>query len=151
MVISFSSGNWEDEIWPITGLAEYQSCTIRMFDPKLIEGGEYDVDTNTETSITNDGTVYAGQSRFIPVRSGNLLNGEAQANSSTIRAVRFQIPKDAGPKQIRKGLRVVITAAPRNPSLVGRIADVTDDFQGSSAATRTFNAMMDIDSGDGYA
>lgn len=150
MAISFSK-NWEDEIWPITQLAEYQSCTIQIIDPKQVEGGEYDYKTDTYAPITNDGTVYSGQARFIPSRAGNLLNGEAQANSSTIRAVRFQLPKSAGPKYIRKGLRILITDAPRNPSLEGRYADVTDDFQGSSSATRTVNAMMDIDSGDSGA
>ena len=139
--------NWEDEISAVTGGSRYQSCTIQIVDPLLVEGGEYDVDTDTYGPITNDGVVYSGQARYIPVRAGAHQGGEAQANSTTIRSVRFQIPKNAGPVFIRKGLTVNFTSADRNPALVGRTAKVGDDFQGSSAATRTIHASMDIDSG----
>lgn len=146
MALKFA-GNWEDEISAITDSPEFQSCSIEIVDPDLVEGGEYDVDTDTYTPITNAGVVYSGRARYIPVRAGTHQGGEAQANSTTIRSVRFQIPKNAGPKYIRKGLTVRIVEAPRNPSLEGRIAKVGDDYQGSSAATRTIHASMDIDSG----
>ena len=139
--------NWEDEISAVTGDSRYQSCTIQIVDPLLVEGGEYDVDTDTYGPITDDGVVYSGQARYIPVRAGAHQGGEAQANSTTIRSVRFQISKNDGPKYIRKGLTIRIVEAPRNPSLEGRIAKVGDDYQGSSAATRTIHASMDIDSG----
>lgn len=146
MAVKFS-GNWEDEIWSVTSTPEFQSCKIKIIDPKQVEGGEYDYKTDSYTMVLDEAVVYNGTARYIPVRSGTHMGGEAQANSTTIRAVRFQIPKDAGPKYIRKGLTIIITEAKRNPSLVGRTAKVGDDFQGSSSASRTIHASMDIDSG----
>lgn len=146
MPVSFK-GHWEDEIWPITESPEFQSCTIVITDPEKVVGGDYDVGTGTYTPITDEGIVYEGRARHIPIRTGTHQGGEAQANSTTIRPVRFQIPKDSEPFYIRKGLTIRITQADRNPSLVGRIAKVGDDFQGSSAATRTIHASMDIDAG----
>lgn len=98
-------------------------------------------------AVPVDASVYSGQARFIPIRAGVFHGGEAQANASTIRSMRFQLPQYDGPLYIRKGLSVKFTAVPYNPSLLGRWATVTDDFQGSTTATRTFNASMDIDAG----
>lgn len=146
MAVEFSKF-WADEIAEITEQSEYQTCTVTIVDPKLIAGGEYNPVTNTYSPVTKDGSVYSGQARFIPIRAGIHQGGESQANSTTIRNVRFQLPQFDGPLYIRKGLTVRFLTAPRNPSLVGRWATVTDDFQGSSAATRTFTASMDIDAG----
>lgn len=146
MAVNFTK-NWNDEIAEITGQAEYQTCTITIIDPELMVGGVYNPSDNTYSPITEDGEVYSGQARFIPIRAGLQQGGESQANATTIRNVRFQLPQFDGPLYIRKGLNVQFSTAPRNPSLVGRWATVMDDFQGSSAATRTFTAVMDIDSG----
>lgn len=146
MAVSFK-GDWNDEIASETSKADYQTCTIQIVDPKLVEGGEFDWKTNTYGPVINDGVVYSGQARFIPIRAGIHHGGESQANAMVVRAMRFQLPQFDGPLYIRMGLTVKFLTAPRNPSLVGRWATVTDDFQGSSAATRTFNASMDIDGG----
>lgn len=95
-----------------------------------------------------DSEVYKGQARFIPIRAGVWQGGEAQLNATTIRAVRFQVPFADLPGRVHSGSIVTITAAPFNASLVGRTAKVTDDFQGSTTASRTINAMMDADSED---
>lgn len=92
--------------------------------------------------------VYAGQARYIPVRAGVWQGGEAQANATTIRAVRFQLKRSAMPTRIHAGAIITITSAPFNQNLVGRTAKVDDDFQGSTTATRTIHAMMDADSED---
>lgn len=92
--------------------------------------------------------VYEGQARFIPVRAGVWQGGEAQLNATTIRAVRFQVPFEDLPGRIYSGSIVKFLSAPRNPNLEGRTAKVTDDFQGSMTASRTFHAMMDADSED---
>lgn len=138
---------WVDEIAEITEQEEYQTCTITITDSELVVGGVYDPATNTYSPVTEDGEVYSGQARFIPIRAGLQQGGESQANATTIRNVRFQLPQFDGPLYIRKGLTVKFVTALRNPSLVGRWATVMDDFQGSSAATRTFTAAMDIDAG----
>lgn len=92
--------------------------------------------------------IYSGQARFIPIRAGVWQGGEAQLNATTIRAVRFQVPFSALPGRIHSGSIVTITSAPNNPGIEGRTAKVTDDLQGSTTASRTFNAMMDADSED---
>lgn len=95
-----------------------------------------------------ESVIYAGQARFIPVRAGVWQGGEAQLNATTIRSMRFQVPFAALPGRVHSGSIVTITSAPFNPNLVGRTAKVTDDFQGSTTASRTFHAMMDADSED---
>lgn len=95
-----------------------------------------------------DSTVYSGQARFIPVRASVWQGGEAQMNATSIRAVRFQVPRSAREVRFHAGAIVTITAAPFNANLEGRTAKVTDDFLGGTAATRTFHAMMDADSED---
>lgn len=95
-----------------------------------------------------DSTVYSGQARFIPVRASVWQGGEAQLNATSIRAVRFQVPRSARGTRFHSGAIVTITAAPFNQNLEGRTAKVTDDFLGGTAATRTFHAMMDADSED---
>lgn len=92
--------------------------------------------------------IYSGQARFIPVRSGVWQGGEAQLNTTTIRAVRFQVPFSALPSRVHSGSIITITDAPYNPNLMGRTAKVTEDFQGSTTASRTIHAMMDADSED---
>lgn len=96
----------------------------------------------------NSATVYSGQARYIPIRAGVWQGGEAQLNATTIRAVRFQVPQELQPERIFSGSIITIEASEYNPSLVGRTAKVTDDFQGSTTASRTINAMMDADSKD---
>lgn len=95
-----------------------------------------------------DSTVYSGQARFIPVRSAVWQGGEAQANATSIRAVRFQVPRSARGTRFHSGAIVTITSAPFNANLEGRTAKVTDDFLGGTSATRTFHATMDADSED---
>lgn len=92
--------------------------------------------------------IYSGQARFIPVRAGVWQGGEAQLNATTIRSVRFQVPFAALPSRVHNGSIITITDAPFNPNLIGRTAKVTDDFQGSTTASRTVHAMMDADSED---
>lgn len=100
------------------------------------------------TLLPVNSTVYSGQARFIPVRAGVWQGGEAQLNATTIRAVRFQLPRTAMGTRIHAGAIVTIVSSPFNPNLKGRTAKVNDDFQGSTTATRTFHAMMDADSED---
>lgn len=98
--------------------------------------------------LPTDTKVYEGQARFIPARAGVWQGGEAQLNATTIRAVRFQVPFEDLPGRVYSGSIVKILSAPRNPNLEGRTAKVTDDFQGSMTASRTFHAVMDADSED---
>lgn len=95
-----------------------------------------------------DSVVYSGQARMIPVRASVWSGGEAQLNATSVRAVRFQVPSEFRGVRFHVGAIVTFLDVPFNGSLVGRTAKVTDDFQGSTTGSRTFNAMMDADSED---
>ena len=144
MAFDFSGKTWAEEIGEITELEEYQTCSVRIMDFSNAEQ-VYDYDTDEMISV-GEVEVYVGRARFIPVRASVYQGGEAQLNTTSIRAVRFQLPMSERDKWFKKGMIVTFTAAKGNPSLLGRSATVTDDFLGSSAASRTFNAMMDADS-----
>jgi len=98
--------------------------------------------------LPEDTKLYEGQARFIPVRSSVWQGGEAQLNATAIRPVRFQVPFADLPRRVYTGSIVTILTSPFNPNLNGRTAKVTDDFQGSTTASRTIHAMMDADSED---
>lgn len=141
MAVNFGSGNWADPIREESTKDIYQNCTVSVFDPTVSEEDyDYETDTWIPSSIP---PIYEGNARFIPVRAGVYHQGEAQANSTTIRAVRFQLQSDPG--RIKTGFKVKFLTAPNNPSLEGQFATVNDDFQGSTTASRTFHASMDAD------
>jgi hypothetical protein len=132
--------SWTDEIFNETSKPEYQTALIRLVDPSQIQR-DYDEDTATWT-IVGDGILYTGQARVKPIRWGNFTGGESQANSSSISAIRVQIPEYAG--RVDKGVRVLVLDAD-NASIEGRIFTISSDLQGSSIATRTFEAAADQD------
>lgn len=145
MAVSFS-GIWTDEIASVTDSAEYQTCEVKIVDPLASEvGSSHDPVTDEWIPGPDLGIRYEGRARFIPVRASTYMGGEAQANATSIRAVRFQIPRSEVAQRIKTGYKIQITAAPHNPSLLEQWATVTTDFQGSSTAQRTIEAMMDGD------
>lgn len=146
MAIDFSKVTWADEISQVTGQKEYQTCEIEIRDHSQ-EVDEYNYDTGAYT-VTGTILAYEGQARFIPVRAGVFQGGEAQLNTTTIRAVRLQIPPEEKALRIKAGMIVTFIDAPGNLNLKGRTAKTNDDFQGSSGASRTFHATMDADSED---
>lgn len=142
----FPTGNhWSTEISDITGQAEYQTVSVQIREPAPAGQG---LRTNPATGETtgNAGVVrYSGQARVVGVRWGTFTQGEAQENSTTLKSVRLQIPKDSL-SRIYMGWSVEILSSPRNPALQGRSFRVTGDFQGGSSATRTFECEVDGDS-----
>lgn len=149
MAVRFGD-NWGEEIAKISTREEFQNCKIQIIDPNaVVYDQEYDPLTDTYGEIVNDGEVYFGQARYIPVRAGVPVQGEAQANATTLRYSRVQIPPGSGPKNINKGFSVLFAEVPKNPSLEGRRATVLEDYQGSTIASRTFHVMIDVDAGDG--
>jgi hypothetical protein len=160
---------WAEEISEETSREEYQNAEIQILDDTLLTSKEYNYDTAT-WDIQGDPQIYRGRARIIPVRWGTETGGESQANSTTLKAVRVQIPRiglDAsvygeglygvGPYgyvtgsgaatdgRVRRNAKVLILSCPRNTSLEGRVATITSDLQGSMSATRTFEAAIDID------
>jgi hypothetical protein len=147
---------WAERIQKITERPEFQTSRVRIIDPSLIEGGEYDVDTDTYAPITNDGVIYpiadhpderirTGQARVIPLRDGNFSMNADQANPTTITAIRVQIPRTAATDiRLRRGVKVIVDYAPAS-HLTDRLFSIHDDLQGATAASRSFVAMADMD------
>lgn len=141
-----------------TGLEDVEEVTVSTTSPVGVDGdlwvrivdgkGVVMVFDSGWTLLPVNSTVYSGQTRFIPVRAGVWQGGESQLNATTIRSVRFQLPRAERSLRIHSGAIVTIENAPFNPNLNGRTAKVNDDFQGATAATRTFHATMDADSED---
>lgn len=160
-VYSFNE-DWTADIAEVSTDPRFQTATIRIEDPSLLTYGEYDVDTN-ERDVTGDAVVYQGQARLIGVRWGTFTGGESQANASTLSAIRVQIPNarfapgygdsDYGQDdyatglagRVKRGCKIFVEASPDNPALTGLILTITSDLQGSSSASRTFEAALDSD------
>lgn len=144
MAYSFAVANWADEIADVSELPEFQTATIRIVNPNLIDS-DYNEDT-AQWDIIGDGVIYNGQARVIPVRWGVQSGGESQANATTLSAMRVQIPRTTATDiRVNKGFHVFVDASPYNLSLVNRMFTVTSDLQGSSSASRTFECMADVD------
>lgn len=145
MVYQFPT-EWPDEIAAISTLPEFQTATIRIVDPSLVTSPDdaYDIATN-EFNYVGDGDVYTGQARIIAPRWGSDLGGTGATNAFTETTVRVQLPYQ-GVGRVRKGFKMFVDAAPRNPALVGLVFVCTSDFQGASAAARTLQFKLDGDS-----
>lgn len=139
-------GSWPDAIARISERPEFQKSQIRIEDFSRITKGVYNPETGTRTEPSGDPTVYEGQARLIGIRWGTFTGGESQANATTLSAIRVQIPKTAETTvRIKRGCKIFVIDSPNNPSLNGLIFTITSDFQGSSAAARTFEAALDAD------
>lgn len=136
--------SWVEEISEVSTLREFQTVDVQILDTSVTPS--YDVDTGTYTYPEGyDPEVYAGQARIIFPRWGTFSGGEAQNNAKTSNTMRLQLGKDALGAVVARGFRVKITAAVKNPSLVGRWATITSDAQGGSSAARTFECGWDGD------
>lgn len=144
LVNRFLTDNWADEIAELTELRAYQSADIRIWDPAA-EEPEYDANTGRYTDVGRPRYIYEGQARVIGVRWGNDRTNTQISNPSTTSSVRVQIPQAALPVNIVRGTLVGVVGAPHNPSLVGKVFVITSDFQGGSAATRSFEAELNGD------
>lgn len=162
--------DWAQPIADETSKVEYQNARIQIIDPHFFVARDYDPDNNTwDVDPGAEGLRYDGRARVIPIRWGVNNGGESQANVTTLKAIRVQIPRfglaasvygqglyGAGPygyfgmtisdQRIHRGAIIQIIECPRNISLQGRILTINSDTQGSMSATRTFEAMLDEDS-----
>lgn len=133
--------DWPSEIAEISTLPEFQNAEIRIALPGT---RDYDIDTGEWTGAPAE-VLYEGQARVIGVRWGISYTGQSQGNSRDVKAIRFQIPYQ-GTERVRRTASVRVTSAPRNPGLTEFVFAITNDFQGSNAAARTFEATLDGDS-----
>lgn len=143
MAVSFATTNWADPIAAISTRPEFQTARIRIEDPSLLTQSDYNFETGQWT-FAGDPVVYSGQARIIGVRWGVFSGGEAQANATTLAAVRIQVPQH-GTERIKRGLRVFVESSPNNPALTSYMLTITSDLQGSNSAARTFECGLDMD------
>lgn len=142
-MLDFGGKHWSQEVAEVSGRAEFQTCTMQIIDPSLIDV-DYDIDTGIET-VVGDGVIYDGQARLIGVRRGVNYEGANQGNSKVITAIRVQLPHDALPQRLEKGFMGKVTAAPLNPSLTQYVYTLASALQGSSAGSRTLEFNVDGD------
>jgi hypothetical protein len=138
-------GNWADAIAEVSERPEFQRASIRIAQPaEPVDPDEdyYNPETG-EFEYPEDVNLYEGRARIMPIReSSDDMGG---INRTTVIGIRVQIPRADANFRIRRGIRIFVDASPDNPSLVSRVFTVSDDYQGSSAASRTVMAYADMD------
>lgn len=134
--------DWPQEVADISTLPEFQNAEVRIATPAVYD---YDVITGENVVVTPEVLLYEGQARIIGVRWGIFYSGQTQANSRSEKSIRFQIPYQSADR-VNTGAIVKVTSSPRNPVLLDYVFTITNDFQGSNSAARTFEASMDGDS-----
>lgn len=146
MAFRFGGESWTEAIANITTSREYQTVTLDIFAPASKPTvDDYDWETGELKDGSGNAPTYSGQARVIGVRWGTFTQGDAQENSTSLKSVRVQVPKDAIGR-IEHGSYVKFTSVPGNPALESRVLTVTSDFQGGSSAARTFECAVDSDS-----
>lgn len=144
-MLSFTTTHWSQEVAAASGTEEFQTCTIQILNPALIDT-DYDIETGQETEQLLQGAIlYEGQARLIGVRRGVNYEGATQGNSKTITAIRVQLPHSALPQRLEKGFVGRITLAPFNPSLTEYVYYLASGLQGASAGSRTLEFNVDGD------
>lgn len=142
-LLDFGGKHWSQEVAEVSGRAEFQTCTMQIIDPSLIDV-DYDIDTGIET-VVGDGVIYEGQARLIGVRSATNYEGATQGNSKANKSLRVQLPHDSLPMRLEKGFIGKVTSAPLNPSLTGYVYYLMTGIQGASAGSRTLEFNVDGD------
>lgn len=136
---------WADEIAEVTESREYQTADIEIVDTSGVVVGPIDWETGDRETSGTSVDIYRGQARIIDIRSATLIEGVDQSNATSLKSIRFQIPQRAA-GHLHRGQTVRVTSCVANPTLERYVYRVNDDVQGSSAATRTFEAGVDLDS-----
>lgn len=136
---------WGEEISEVTNTPEYQSCTIQLWKPGVLDTSAYDPSTNLPP--TSQATkVYDGPARIKPIRLGlNMANNDG-LNPSTLRKVHIQFPHDAVfSVSPRSGFTAKVTASAEVPDLLTKIFTLKDTLFGSTKASNTFEFSYDGD------
>lgn len=143
--MAYSFSDWTETISRISERPEFQRASIRIAqdaDPVDPEEDYYNPETG-EFEYPEAVKLYEGRARIMPIReSADDMGG---INLTTMIGIRVQIPRADSDFRIRRGIRIFVDESPDNPSLVGRIFTVAEDYQGSSAASRTLMAYADVD------
>lgn len=161
--------DWPDIVSEISTRPEFQTARVRIEDPALATE-DYDIETG-ETTLTGDPVIYRGRARVIGIRASQSVNGEVSGNSTSLVAVRVQLPRTGTDElgygenefgedeygqtvedeflttslRVVKGCVLYVESAPRQEVLETYVFTAVSDFQGSSSASRTFEFAVDLD------
>ncbi len=133
---------WADRIAAVSHT--YMNATISLLDPSRVSS-TFDVDTNEYTN-TGTSVVASGiAARVQPVRlSVDTRAGTAGNPSGEVR-IRVQIPRDSYNGRIKRGWLISVTAAERNPELLGYLFAVDSEVNSSWRATTTIEATVNVE------
>lgn len=140
--------DWAQEVADISGDSEYQNAQVEIRNPALVTR-TYNEANNTFTETGNP-VVWSGQARFIGVRTSVAQAAGNDKNPTSIQSGRLQIPYGAYPGRINRGWQVRIVSCPRNQAIEDVLFTVNNDVQGSSAASRTLELAIDVESSAGW-
>lgn len=88
-------------------------------------------------------TVYEGEARVQPIRSE--VYRTRPGDSTNALAIRFSIPVESIGTDIRPGMQVEVTAAPRNPTLLKYVFYVSEGVDSTNPIEKTFHAVTDLE------
>jgi len=133
--------DWADRIAAASD--QFKNIAVSIIDPSLSVTSVYDPDTN-EYTTTGDPIVASGiAARFQPVRMAVDSSGAPAYNAGEVRA-RIQIERTAYSGAITRGMRIRITEASRNPTLVDMIFYVDGNVNSGWRASNTIEVTTNV-------
>lgn len=142
MAVNFDE-DFGAEIAEISGLVEYQNCTVDIGDPTA---QTFNVNVETgDTTLIGDSFVWSGQGRVSMLRSSVDVGGNSSTDPSAIKGVRVQIPHGSYSGRIRKGWFIRVVTGGRNTGLITYNLVVDSDVQGSHEASTTIQCSINVE------
>jgi hypothetical protein len=140
--------HWTDHIREITEREEYQSATIQIRNPNLLTRTK-DIKTGIVT-VTGDPVIWEGGARVVGYRSAVPSNKGSLSDPTGMKAMRFQIPQDSFPERAERGWQIRVTNGFKNPRLTQYLFIVESDTVVSNEASRTIEAIVDVEAVPGW-
>lgn len=131
---------WADLIAAVSDA--FKNITVSIIDPSQ-SAGPYDEDTDTYTTTGNPIVASGIAARFQPVRMAVDASGAPAYNAGEVRA-RIQIERTAYSGAITRGMRIRITEASRNPTLVDMIFYVDGNVNSGWRASNTIEVTTNV-------
>lgn len=132
---------WADRIATVSDA--FKNVTVSIIDPSQSVTSVYDPDTNAYTTTGDPVTASGIAARFQPVRMAVDASGAPAYNSGEVRA-RIQIERTAYSGAITRGMRIRITEATRNPTLVDMIFYVDANVNSGWRASNTIEVTTNV-------
>lgn len=142
MAVTFDK-DFGEEVAEVSGLEEYQNCTIEIRDPTA-QTFTVNVETGG-TSLAGDSSIWSGQGRVSMLRSSVDVGGNSSTDPSAIKGVRVQIPHGSYMGRIKKDWFIRVVTGGRNDGLTTYNLVVSSDVQGSHEASTTIQCSINVE------